>query len=122
MTQLSGHLKETLMRVYDMRPSTAEEVMEIAEHIDRIAKSEYARGYEEGKKQALMEIAEVMDKEAEDIIENAIPVEYVIRKDGVYIKGEEHLGKFDTLESLKDPIKRIIYANAEREKDMEIEE
>lgn len=44
----SGHLKETLMRVYDMRPSTAEAIMEIAEHISRIEKTEYAKGYAKG--------------------------------------------------------------------------
>lgn len=41
-------LKSELMRTYDMRPSTAEQIMEIAEHIDRIAKIEYARGYADG--------------------------------------------------------------------------
>lgn len=42
---LSGQLKDMLMRVYDMRSSTAEEVMQIAEIISNIAKREYVRGY-----------------------------------------------------------------------------
>lgn len=47
MTHLSGHLKETLMRVYDIRPSIAKELMEIIEHISNIEKREYAKGYAE---------------------------------------------------------------------------
>lgn len=39
-----GILHNELMRVYDMRPSTAEYVMDITEWIDRIAKLEYAQG------------------------------------------------------------------------------
>lgn len=46
----SGHLHETLMRVYDTRPSTAKAIMVIAEYVDMIAKNEYARGYEDGRK------------------------------------------------------------------------
>lgn len=61
----SGHLKETLMRVYDMRPSTAEAIMEIAEHIDRIAKKEYARGYERGYT-AGVRVNEVLDGQEKD--------------------------------------------------------
>ena len=41
---LSGHLRETIMRVYDMRKTTAETVMDIAEMVDSVAKREYSRG------------------------------------------------------------------------------
>ena len=52
--KLSGHLKETLMRVYDVRPTIAGSMMDISEIIERIAKQEYIRGridmYEEIRK------------------------------------------------------------------------
>ena len=41
---LSGHLAETIMRVYDIRPTTAELIMDIAELVDRVAKMEYSIG------------------------------------------------------------------------------
>ena len=40
----SGSIRETIVRTYDTRPSTAEKMMDILEIIDRIAKSEYCRG------------------------------------------------------------------------------
>lgn len=41
---LSGHLRETIMRVYDTRPTTAESIMDIAELVESVAKREYSRG------------------------------------------------------------------------------
>ena len=41
---LSGVLKTQMMRVYDVRPSTAEKMMDITEIVSNIAKAEYRRG------------------------------------------------------------------------------
>ena len=41
---LSGHLRETIMRVYDTNPITAESIMCIAETVNSVAKMEYLRG------------------------------------------------------------------------------
>ena len=46
---ISGHLRETIMRVYDVRPSTAEFMMEVLEMIGRATKSEYIRGWADGQ-------------------------------------------------------------------------
>ena len=37
-------LKSEIVRTYDTRPSTAGKIMDIAEIVDRVAKTEYARG------------------------------------------------------------------------------
>ena len=45
-----GILKNEIMRTYNMRPSTAERCMEILEVIDSITKTEYERGFADGRK------------------------------------------------------------------------
>ena len=42
--KLSGHLRETIMRVYDVRPSTAATIMDVAEAMADLAEREYNRG------------------------------------------------------------------------------
>lgn len=59
---LSSQLKDMLMRVYDMRPSTAESVMRIAEIIGDIEKSEYMRGYFSGDEAVKMNEAKWSEK------------------------------------------------------------
>jgi len=42
--KLSGHLRETIICVYDVRPSTADFIMDVTEAMADLAKSEYNRG------------------------------------------------------------------------------
>ena len=42
--ELMGILKNEIMRVYDVRPTTSERLMLLLELADRIAKEEYERG------------------------------------------------------------------------------
>ena len=40
-----GILRDEIQRLYDVRPSTVESIIDIIEIIDRIAKTEYLKGW-----------------------------------------------------------------------------